>query len=162
MMDESGKRYLPIEEDKKTGKPIWIDARELKLRYRIPISGVERFFEALKDGKLLATKCKRCGEKYFPPQACCPNCRSSDMEWIEVNGYGRLLTYTVVKVKPESYQKYPDYILGVARLDDGFNILAWILCEDFKRLRRGMRVKIDFKKKAGENYMSYFIVPVED
>ena len=162
MMDESGKKYLPIEEDKKTGKPIWIDARELKLRYRIPISGVERFFEALKDGKLLATKCKRCGEKYFPPQASCPNCGSSDMEWIEVNGYGRLLTYTVVKVKPESYQKYPDYILGVARLDDGFNILAWILCEDFKRLRRGMRVKIDFKKKAGENYMSYFIVPVED
>ena len=84
------------------------------------------------------------------------------MEWIELNGYGRLLTYTVVKVKPESYQKYPDYILGVARLDDGFNVLAWVLCADFKRLRRGMRVRIDFKERDGEDYISYFIVPVED
>jgi len=29
-------------------------------------------------------------------------------------------------------------------------------------LRRGMRVKIDFKKRDGEDYISYFIVPVED
>ena len=162
MMEESEERYLPIEEDKKTGKPIWIDVRELRVRYRIPVWGVKRFFEALKEVKLLATKCKSCGERYFPPQAYCPNCRSSEMEWIELNGHGRLLTYTVVKVKPESYQKYQDYILGVARLDDGFNVLAWVLCDDFKRLRRGMRVKIDFKKRAGEDYISYFIVPVED
>jgi len=160
-MEESEKEGFPIEEDKKTGKPIWIDVRELRLRYRIPISGIKRFFEALNREKLLATKCRRCGEKHFPPQANCLNCRSSDMEWIEVNNYGKLLTYTVVKVKPESYQDYPEYVLGVARLNDGFNVLAWILCDDPKKLRRGMRVKIDFKKRK-EGYTSYFIVPVED
>ena len=37
MMDEPEERYLPIEEDKKTGKPIWIDVRELRVRYRIPV-----------------------------------------------------------------------------------------------------------------------------
>jgi len=161
MSKEEEVKGSPIIRDKKTGDPLWVDVRELTLKYILPVAHIEKFFEALKEGKLLATKCRRCGARCFPPQADCPDCGSSDVEWFEVNGAGRLLTYTVINVKPESYSDYPDYVVGVARLAEGFNVLAWVECDDPKKLRRGMPVKIKARKRK-EGFFSYHIVPVEE
>ncbi len=148
----------PIVEDKKTGDPLWIDLREITLRYVLPVSGVKRFFEGLKEGKLLATRCPKCGAKFFPPQPDCPECGSSEVEWFETSGEGVLLSYTVINVKPESFSKYPDYIVGVARLDDGVNVIAWVRDAEPGSLRRGMRVRVESEKREDGSY-SYYIKP---
>ena len=157
--DSKNPSGLPIIPDKKTGHPIWIDVREMAFRYLLPVSRVKRFFEALEEGKMLATRCSRCGAAYFPPQADCSSCGSSDMEWFEINGRGRLLTYSVINVKPETYSSFPDYIVGVARLEEGFNVLAWVDCSDPKKLRRGMPVRLEVKKRDRDGLFSYYIVP---
>ncbi len=45
---------------------------------------VNRFVDELAAGKFMATVCKKCGKKYYPPQADCPDCMSSDMEWKQI------------------------------------------------------------------------------
>jgi len=105
--------------------------------------------------------CKKCGTIYFPPQLDCPKCRSSDMEWIELSGEGELLTFTQINVKPYSFSHYPDYIVGIARLKEGINVTAWVAESDPKKLKPGVKVKLQVTKRQPENYLTYEIVPIE-
>lgn len=158
MADESLSKNFPIVFDEKLGIPLWKDLRELKLRYALPISSIRKFFEGLCAGMLYGTHCKKCGEKFFPPKPHCPVCGSHDVEWVEVDKEGRLLSYTVVNIKPESYQQYPDYVVGIAEADNGFKVLAWVKCRDPAKLRVGMRVRIEISKREGDNTLLYYIV----
>jgi len=151
--------FFPIIRDEKTGALIWRDLRRLELRYELPVTGLREFLSGLAEGKLYATKCTICGAKYFPPRTRCSGCGSNDLEWVEVSRRGRLLSYTVVNVKPESYRDYPDYVVGIAETDDGFKVLAWVRCEDISRLRRGVRVRLEVDRRREDGLQTYFIVP---
>ena len=41
------------------------------------------FVTHLEEGKVMATKCKRCGQAYFPPRMDCADCLDSEVEWFE-------------------------------------------------------------------------------
>jgi len=153
---------LPVIEERRTSSRLWFSQRELRLRYTISIDRLRRFFEGLAEGKVYATRCKHCGTLYFPPQADCPRCRRSDMEWVEVKGEGTLLTYTVIYTKPASFAHYDDYAVGVARFPPGVNVLAWLSENDPRRLRVGMKVVLRVVRRLPENYLTYQLVPVED
>jgi len=81
------------------------------------------FITHLEAGKVMATRCKKCGTSYFPPRADCPDCLSSDVEWFEVKGEGKLLTYTVVNYGPTGFEADAPYTLAVGEFD-GIQILA--------------------------------------
>ncbi len=153
---------LPIVPDQRTGSALWYDQRELRVRYAISVERLRKFFEGLMEGKLLATRCRGCGTLYFPPQVDCPRCRRSDVEWVELSREGTLLTYTVIYVKPMSFAHYPDYAVGIARLPEGVNVTAWIRETDPRKLRVGMRVRIEIVRRQPENYLTYELVPVEE
>jgi uncharacterized protein len=72
------------------------------------------FVKYLEQGKVLATRCKKCGCPYFPPRTDCPDCISSDMEWIEITGKGKLLTYTVLVYPPTGFEGDAPYTLALA------------------------------------------------
>lgn len=150
---------LPIVPDQKTGVALWFDQREITPRYLISVEKIRKFYDGLLDGKLLATKCRECGELYFPPQVDCPRCKRSDIEWVELSKEGELLTYTVINVKPSSFAHYSDYIVGIARLKEGINVTAWVREKDPKKLRVGMKVKIEIVKREPEGYYIYELVP---
>jgi len=154
---------LPLVPDQKTGAALWYDQRELRIKYTISVERIRRFFEGLAEGKVYATRCKHCGTVYFPPQADCPRCRRSDMEWVEIKGEGELLTYTVIYTKPASFAHYPDYAVGIAHFPDpGVNVLAWISENDPKKLRVGMKVRLKVVRRQPENYLTYELEPVGD
>ena len=152
---------LPIVPDMRSGVAQWVDQRELILRYVVSVEKIRKFFDGLMSGKIYATKCRRCGNLYFPPQADCPFCKISDMEWVELSGEGELLTYTIIYTKPTSFSHYDDYAIGIARLREGINVTAWIKEKDPGKLRVGMRVKLVVKKREPENYLTYELEPVE-
>ena len=154
-------RAFPLMKDEKTGSVLWKDLRTLNLQYLLPISGVKKFFDGLRRNVLYGVKCRRCGARYFPPRARCSSCGSEDVEWVEVSKNGRLLSFTVVNVKPESFQKFPDYIVGLAEMDDGFRVLTWVKCDDHRKLRRNMRIKIEIGEREEDGVLTYFIVPAD-
>jgi len=150
---------LPILEDEKTGAQQWFDVRELRLKYIISVEKTKQFFEGLKQGKLLATKCKNCGRIFFPPQVDCPSCLRSDIEWIELKGEGTIETLTVIFVKPPSFNHFDPYTVAIARLDEGPRILAW-LRGDPKKIKPNQRVKVKVSRREKEEYLIYELIPV--
>ncbi len=54
------------------------------------------FFENLKQGRFTTTKCKACGAEPFPPRVLCPECYSTELEWVDWPTEG-----TVVEVTEE-------------------------------------------------------------
>jgi uncharacterized OB-fold protein len=149
---------LPVYRDPRSGALLWVDVRELRLRFTLSVNKLEKFVEGLKQGKLMYTQCKRCGVKYFPPQVDCPKCRTSDMEWRETSPEGELITWTVIYVKPASFSHHGDYVVGIVKMPDGFNIMAWIDA-DPKALKPGMKMRLVVDRRPDENYVTYWFKP---
>jgi len=103
----------------------------------------EQFITVLKNGKVLAYKCKKCGNLQLATTIYCNKCNSQDLESVEVEGKGKVVTYTIQNVAPEEYEKYKPYAWAVVRLDAGFNISGFLPGIDSpKNLPINTRVKI--------------------
>jgi len=120
-------------------------SRTLTLIHDIPISKTKIYWDGLKEGKVHATKCKNCGQAYYPPQLDCPNCLASDVEWIQLFE-GKLETFTQVYLKPQGFSHYEsNYIIAIAKTMEGVNVMGWLEDMDIKDAKVGMSVKITAK-----------------
>ncbi|MEM2794047.1 MAG: Zn-ribbon domain-containing OB-fold protein [Candidatus Methanomethylicia archaeon] len=136
-----------------------LKSRPMSLSYDIPISRIKQFWDGLKEGKVLATKCKNCGTLNFPPVADCPNCYSSDIEWIPISSEGEIETFTHVVVKPQSFQEYEPYTIAIAKLKDGVRVLAWLTGALIEDVKVGMKVKLK-AKISQEGALTYEFTPI--
>jgi uncharacterized OB-fold protein len=84
---------------------------------------VADFMTHLEAGRVMATRCRKCGVSYFPPKADCPRCLSSEVEWFEIKGKGKLASYTVVNYGPTGFEADAPYILALVEFN-GIQILA--------------------------------------
>ncbi|MFC1980330.1 Zn-ribbon domain-containing OB-fold protein [Chloroflexota bacterium] len=82
------------------------------------------FVTYLEQGKVMATRCKECGANYFPPKMDCPNCSSSDVEWFEIKGNGKLLTYTTVNYGPTGFEDEAPYTLAIVGFTEGLRVFG--------------------------------------
>lgn len=81
------------------------------------ISKVNDFIDYLENGRVAGTRCRSCGKTFFPPRADCSQCLTEDMQWFEVQGPGRLVTYSRLQFAPEGFQDDVPY--SIALLDFG-------------------------------------------
>lgn len=79
---------------------------------------VNDFIDKLEAGKISGTICKDCGAKYFPPRADCCKCLSKNMEWFDVTGTGKLLTYSKLEYAPIGFENDLPYCIAVVDFDD--------------------------------------------
>jgi len=83
------------------------------------ITKTNDFVGYLEQGKVMGTKCKGCGLKFFPPRADCYKCLSSDdMEWFEVQGKGKLLTFSKLQYGPVGFEGDLPYAIALADFGD--------------------------------------------
>jgi len=78
---------------------------------------VNNFIDYLESGKVMYTRCNTCGTIFFPPRADCAGCLSSDMEWCEVSGTGKLVSYSQLQYAPVGFEADVPY--SIAMLDYG-------------------------------------------
>lgn len=119
-----------------------LKAREVKVAPEIPISKTLPFWEGLKQGRVMATKCKKCGKIYFPPAADCGQCLSSDMEWLELSGEAEIEAFTHIVVRPLTFMNEKPYTVAIGKLKEGVRVVAWLT--DFKKseVKVGMKAKL--------------------
>jgi len=95
-----------------------------------PINDVS--YEAyLEEEKLMGTTCRSCGARFLPPMPICTECHKPEMDWNEVGGKGKLLSFTCIAVaapsmKEEGFDRNNPYCLGVVELDEGVRVVARI------------------------------------
>jgi uncharacterized OB-fold protein len=102
---------------------------------------VNDFIDYLEQGKVVGNRCKKCGKVFFPPRADCYQCLASDMEWFEVSGTGKLVSYSKLEYAPVGFGD--DLPYAIALLDYGdykvFGRIAADVPED--EIRVGMEMK---------------------
>ncbi len=133
-------------------------SRPLTLIYEIPIGKTQKFWEELKGGRVVATRCKKCRELLFPPAADCPHCLSTDTEWVKLNGEAEIEAFTHIEVKPASFQQQEPYTVAVGRLKEGVKVLAWLTDVKLKDVKVGMRARL-VAKVTPEGEPTYVFVP---
>jgi uncharacterized protein len=82
------------------------------------ITKTNDFVGYLEQGKVMGTQCKTCGLQFFPPRADCFQCLSSDMEWFEVGGKGKLLAYSKLQFGPMGFEGDLPYCIAVIDYGD--------------------------------------------
>ncbi len=85
---------------------------------------VADFVPHLEEGKIMGTQCKTCGVLNFPPRADCANCLSSNVEWVQLSGKGKLITYTTAHFAPVGFEDDAPYTLALVELEEGPRVLA--------------------------------------
>lgn len=119
------------------------------------ISKVNDFISYMEDGKVMANKCKDCGTIFFPPRADCYKCLDSNMEWVEVAGTGKLISYSKLEYAPVGFGD--DLPYSIALLDFGdykvFGRLADDLPEEDVEVGMQMKTVVNALPNGQVNYV---------
>jgi len=115
---------------------------------------VNDFIDYLEQGKVMGTKCKKCGALFFPPRADCYKCLESDMGWFEVSGTGKLVTYSKLEYCPVGFEDDLPYV--IALLDYGDYKVFGRLADDLpeEEVSVGMELKT-VSNKLPNGQLSY-------
>ena len=135
-----------------------IKSKEVRVHQDIAISRTLRFWESLKEGRLVTTKCKACGKLHFPPVMDCNNCLSSQVAWVELNGEAEIETFTHVVIRPTSFLQHRPYTIAVGRMKEGVKVLAWMTGFKLSEMKVGMKVKL-VPKVADDGTPTYEFTP---
>ena len=114
----------------------------------------------LNEEKLMGSRCKKCGALSLPPRSICIKCYSSQMDWVEMKGKGKLAAFTCISVGPpfmiaEGYDRKRPYVSGVVALEEGTRAVARIEGVDGSKpetIKIGAPLQVEFLHRGeGDN-----------
>ncbi|MBA4181686.1 MAG: hypothetical protein C0506_13940 [Anaerolinea sp.] len=113
---------------------------------------------------LLGSRCRQCGEPFFPKRVYCAACTSGDMADVEFADSGEIDTFTIVRQQPPNSVMVPPYAIVRVRLDDGPSIQTVMATDDIASARIGQRVQLAARRlmedEAGNTVVSFMARPV--
>ena len=119
------------------------------------ITKVNDFISHLDEGKVTGTRCKDCGAMFFPPRADCYKCLTSNMEWFDVSGTGKLVSYSKLEYAPVGFDGDLPYC--IALLDYGdykvFGRLAGDLPQEEVEVGMDMKTVVNELPNGQVNYV---------
>lgn len=104
------------------------------------------FWENCKQERLVLQECQDCSKFYFYPRILCPHCMSSNVEWKEVSGSGKIYSFTIARrpAGPAFKEDLP-YAVGLIELDEGPRMMSNIINIPVDDIRCDMPVKVKFE-----------------
>jgi len=101
-----------------------------------------QFFKNLREGRLTTTRCKRCSKLLWPPRIVCPNCLSSELEWVDLGAEGELYAFTEMRLgAPLGFVQDAPFCIGIVKIG-GLLISARIDGAKYEELKMGDRVRL--------------------
>jgi uncharacterized protein len=117
---------------------------------------VSLFLQGLKEGKLLASRCRHCETTLVPCRQVCGNCFKEMEDLAELSGIGTIHTFTQVSfpfIDPFTGKNRPvPYCYAMIHLDGSDNAFQGVLnVRDHHQLKSGMAVRVVFhRNRRGE------------
>ena len=115
----------------------------------------ERFFKELSQNKrIMGTRCRKCSRVLVPPRIFCEECFVEDMEWVEVEPRGTLLTFGESYLSTDGKRLKEPWMLGIVKLNgtDG-GLLHHIGEARPEDIKIGMPMEIVFQDKRTGSIM---------
>lgn len=140
-------------------KPLQV-GRHYEIDYIHSYGEVSEFFVGLKQRKLLATRCLKCGATWLPPRRDCGKC-GSRTEWFEAPLEGKVHTFSVLHFAAESFLAEVPFVLayvGLAGIDTVF--LTRIKDCKLEDVYIGMPVRARFRRLVNWTPNDVCFVPV--
>ncbi len=93
-------------------------------RARVPIE--EGLFtlpaSAAEQPRLIASRCKKCGEVFFPKRIACLKCTAMDMEEMLLSTRGKLYSFAITRLTPPGSVVKAPYVLASVEMPEGVNV----------------------------------------
>jgi uncharacterized OB-fold protein len=105
------------------------------------------FWEAARDHRLVAQRCRDCGRLRHPPRPMCPECHSIDLEIVELVGTGTVYSYAILHHPQHPAFSYP-VVAALVDLDEGIRVVSNLVGVEPRDVRIGMPVKVTFEETA--------------
>ena len=103
------------------------------------------FWDAARNGQLVAPKCSACGTFRMPPGRFCPNCLSMELEYVPLPGTGTVFTSVVVHqpLHPSQADHVP-YVAAAIEADGapGIRFISNVVNCDPDDVTIGMKVQV--------------------
>ncbi|NHJ24933.1 MAG: Zn-ribbon domain-containing OB-fold protein [Candidatus Lokiarchaeota archaeon] len=85
---------------------------------------IQNYLEYIQSKKLMGSKCKKCNALYVPPRKLCTECNSTELEWIEMSGKGKIAAFSCIGVGTtfmvnKGYSMKKPYCFSVIKLNEG-------------------------------------------
>jgi uncharacterized OB-fold protein len=137
-------------------EPMLHSRRALTLRFDLPISKTRQFWDSLRNGKFVTTKCTKCGNVCFPPQSDCPRCMGSEQEWVDLGREATLVTCTLASVRPPSFASGDPYTIAIGEFPGGVKVLAWLEGAD-REVKPGAKLRVEARVSSEGNPFYVFV-----
>ncbi|MFW9769768.1 MAG: Zn-ribbon domain-containing OB-fold protein [Candidatus Thorarchaeota archaeon] len=120
---------------------------------------IEEYLKNIELMQFKTYRCVDCGMIIAPPSGSCYDCGGRNMQWAEVSGKGKLVSFTVIHVAPDEFANEAPYFIAIVELEEGTRISARLLGFDPlkpKEVKLGIPLKLDYEKgKSGKTYLAF-------
>jgi uncharacterized OB-fold protein len=113
------------------------------------------FWEAAKDGRLVAQQCGSCGRLRHPPRPMCPDCHSLVFEMMQLAGTGVVYSYSFLHHPQNPAFEYP-VIAALVDLDEGVRIVSNLVDVESSDVRIGLPVEVRFVPTRNDGAVPVF------
>ncbi len=123
--------------------------------YTLPIPVADEaskpFFDGANEGKLMLVKCSQCGTYRLPGRERCLDCWSTESEWAQASGNGKLYTYGIMhqKYHPAFADETP-YNYAIVELAEGPRLVTNIVDCKPDDMKTDMPVEAVFDRVSDE------------
>ena len=104
--------------------------------------------------QMMANKDTETGKIYFPPRLVAPGNLEATFEDVQLGGFGKVVTYTIIRVAPTPYGDLAPYALAVVETDERARLTCQITDIDVDDVKIGMEVEFEFRKLYDDNAAS--------
>lgn len=115
-----------------------------------PDLDTQPFWDGCQEGTFLVPRCRSCRATRWPPGPMCPECQSSETEWIESSGRGTVYSW-VVATHPvhEVLVDQVPYVVGLIELEEGVRVVGNVEGYPPDEVEAGMLVELFFEEVEG-------------
>ena len=91
----------------------------------VPTAESRPFWEGCRNHEFLLPNCRRCHSYWFPPTILCPECLSTEWDWVKASGRGRVYSFGVYhRLYHPGFREDVPYVLAVVSLDEGPRVIG--------------------------------------
>ncbi len=129
--------------------------------YSKPLPVIEPYTQPFWDGarqdKLLIQTCSDCNARIFFPRKQCPDCWSTNLDWMEASGKGEIYAFSVTYEGVEAaFVEDLPIVLAWVDLPEGIRMQSNIIDCDPDSVEIGQQVEVVFNKVTDEISLPYF------
>jgi uncharacterized OB-fold protein len=115
-----------------------------------PDLDTQPFWDGCQREQFLVPRCRACNTTRWPPGPMCPECQSTQTEWIESSARGSVYSWIVAThpVDPVLVDQVP-YVVALIELEEGVRVVGNVEGCDPEEIVAGMAVELFFEEVEG-------------